>query len=104
MTYLVTNILVSLPFSPSGLLILGLLQVFLSCRRRWWPGVILPVYTFICALFMVAVIWRGTGPLWLLAANVLLYNIPTCVLLAIYFICRRLRRKKQLDKMKIQDL
>lgn len=53
---------------------------------------------------MVAVIWRGTGPLWLLAANVLLYNIPTCVLLAIYFICRRLRRKKQLNKMKIQDL
>ena len=104
MSYILTNILVSLPFSRSGLLILALFQVFLSCRKRWWPGVILPVYTFLCSLFMVATIWRGTGPLWLLAANVLLYNIPTYVLLAIYFICRRIRRKKQLNKMKIQDL
>ena len=35
----------------------------------------------------------------------LLSNIPTAVLLAIYFACRtRQRRKKQLDKMNIQDL
>ena len=35
----------------------------------------------------------------------LLGNIPTAVLLAIYFACRtKQRRKKQLDKMNIQDL
>lgn len=35
----------------------------------------------------------------------LLSNIPTAVLLAIYFACRtKQRRKKQLDKMNIQDL
>lgn len=35
----------------------------------------------------------------------LLYNIPTIVLLAIYFACReKIKRKKALDKMNIQDL
>lgn len=35
----------------------------------------------------------------------LLGNIPTFVLLAIYFACRgKQRRNKQLDKMNIQDL
>lgn len=32
-------------------------------------------------------------------------NIPTFVLLAVYFFCRsRRRRQKQLDKMQVQDL
>jgi len=35
----------------------------------------------------------------------LLYNIPTVVLLAIYYACREnLKRKKELEKMNIQDL
>ena len=35
----------------------------------------------------------------------LMYNIPTLVLLGIYFACReKYSRKKQLDKMNIQDL
>ena len=32
-------------------------------------------------------------------------NIPTFVLLAVYFVCRpRRRRQKQLDRMQVQDL
>ena len=44
--------------------------------------------------FMIALILG-----WLLA------NIPTLILLAIYFACRgKQRRNKRLDKMSIQDL
>ena len=35
----------------------------------------------------------------------LLYNIPTLILLAIYFACReKFRRKKEMDRMNAQDL
>lgn len=37
--------------------------------------------------------------------SLLILNIPTAVLLAIYFGCReKIRRNKQIDKMNIQDL
>ncbi|MEG2959685.1 MAG: hypothetical protein RR828_08115, partial [Oscillospiraceae bacterium] len=41
----------------------------------------------------------------MLAAVFVLNNIPTLILLAIYFGCRKgISRKKQLEKMTIQDL
>ena len=83
------------------------LQVFLSKREPKWPGLVLPVISFLISFiyplnmaipavggFMIALILG-----WLLA------NIPTLILLAIYFACRgKQRRNKRLDKMSIQDL
>lgn len=85
-----------------------LLQIFLSRRESRWPGLILPLLTFL---------WSLLGPLNLTdtgsaSRNVLLVlaallagNIPTLILLAIYWAAREKRRvRKQIDKMKIDEL
>ena len=86
------------------------LQVFLSKRESKWPGLVLPLIAFlfgllyplnmvapsegvtVCFIFQMILVW-------------LLGNIPTIVLMAIYWSCRgKQRRNKQLEKMNIQDL
>lgn len=84
------------------------LQVFLSKRESRWPGLILPLLTFL---------WSLLGPLNVMdtgsvSQNVLTVlvtllagNIPTLILLAIYWAVREKRRvKDQIDKMKIDEL
>lgn len=84
-----------------------LLQIYLSKRESKWPGLVLPILSFVISFlyplnmaipsvggFIIALLWG-----WIIA------NIPTYVLLAIYFVCReKYRKRKQLDKMNIQDL
>lgn len=92
-----------------------LLQIFLSRRESRWPGLVLPSLTFLfslCVTFGASLYayipteHQSFGDI--LIPNLLLflmYNIPTLVLLGIYFACReKYSRKKQLDKMNIQDL
>ena len=84
-----------------------LLQIFLSKRESRWPGLILPLLPFLYSLLMACsavaysekTIW---GPI---LASLILGNIPTVILLAIYAACREKRRKRgELDKMQIKDL
>lgn len=94
------------------LLIVGiiLLQIFLSKRERRWPGLLLPAIAFLYGLlYPLNLATFGTGgsiETFLLVVLVfLLGNIPTMLLLGIYFVCREKQRtKKQLDKMHVQDL
>lgn len=87
-----------------------LLQLFLSRRESRLPGLVLPVLFFlfsIIAMLNVAALpsdsVRETAVTMLTV--VLLYNIPTLVLLVIYFVCReKFRRKKEIDRMNAQDL
>ena len=79
-----------------------LLQIFLSRTESKIPGVVLPA---LCFLFSLIV------PLNMIAANSaallfwLIVNIPTIILLLVYFVCRQQYKKKnQIEKMKIQDL
>lgn len=83
-------------------------QIFLSKRESRWPGLVLPLLTFLYALLMVLNI-RDTGSVsqnvLTIFVTLLLGNIPTLVLLAIYWAAREKRRvKSQIDKMKIDDL
>ena len=87
-----------------------LLQIFLSRRESWWPGPLLPLLTFLYSLLAVfsVVITDSMGG-WeiftTIAAAFITANIPTIVLLAIYFACREKRkRRRELEKMKLQDL
>lgn len=86
------------------------LQIFLSKRETKWLGLILPIITFLFSLLTPLNMMAPTdgisfGFILQMFLALLLANIPTIVLLAIYFACReKLRRKKQLDKMNIQDL
>lgn len=84
------------------------LQIFLSKRESRWPGLALPMLTFL---------WSLLGPLNLMdtgsvSQNILMVlvtllagNIPTLILLAIYWAVREKRRvKDQIDIMKIDEL
>ena len=84
-----------------------LLQIFLSRREGKWPGLVLPVLSFLYSLVMAfsAVAYNGAIPWGPILASLILGNIPTVILLAIYFACREKHRKRsELDKMHINDL
>lgn len=111
-------------FFPFRILVLVLLlaavialQVFLSRRKAWWPGLVLPALEVLYSVFAIVSAIVGYYEVYGQGVPVtasLIYdtflaflqcNIFTLVLLAIYFVCRRSqKRKKQLDKMNIQDL
>lgn len=84
-----------------------LLQIFLSRRESKWPGLILPLLAFLYSLVMAlsAVAYNGGIPWGPILASLILGNIPTVGLLAIYAACReRFRKRSELDKMQIKDL
>ncbi len=84
-----------------------LLQIFLSKREAKWPGLVLPLLTFLYSLLlMFNVQAAGDGFPWgPVLSSLVLGNIPTVLLLAIYAACREKRRRNSdMDKMNIQDL
>ena len=101
---IVTNILLILVLGVGAIL----LQIFLSRRQSRWPGLILPALTLLYSLVMVLSV-TNTGDLatalLVMGITFLLGNLPTLLLLAIYAACReKYRKKKQMEKMDIQDL
>lgn len=85
-----------------------LLQIFLSRRESRWPGLILPLLTFLSALLLpLNVMDTGSVSENILLAVVTLLagNIPTLVLLAIYWAAReKFRVRNQMEKMGKQDI
>ena len=103
MVMVVRTVIVLLVLVVGGIL----LQIFLSRRQSRWPGLVLPGLTFLYSLLMVlgAVAFNGEFPWGPILACLLLGNIPTIVLLAIYWAAReKFRVQSQMDKMKINDL
>jgi peptidoglycan/LPS O-acetylase OafA/YrhL len=83
------------------------LQIFLSKRESKWPGLILPGLTFLWSLMpaLYVVSPDGSFPWGTILAVLLMGNIPTLILLAIYWAVREKRRvKSQVDKTRIDDL
>ena len=83
------------------------LQVFLSRRESRWPGLVLPLLTLLYSLAMAlsAVAYNGGIPWGPILASLIFGNIPTVVLMAIYFACReKFRKRRELEKMSIDDL
>ena len=84
------------------------LQIFLSRRRSRWPGLILPVLSFLVSLlylFNLADSGSVVQNILMALVTLLVSNLPTLVLLAIYWAAReKLRVKDQIDKMNIDDL
>ncbi len=108
MEMIANSILVTLLIFFGTIIGMIVLQIFLSRTERRWPGLILPICTLLYALLVCMNVVR-VGSLaetvLFMALLFLLFNIPTYILLAIYFICRQRRKKrKMLDKMNIQDL
>lgn len=104
------NIIIML-FIVIVLLVGGIfLQIFLSKKKSKWFGLILPTITFLYSVLMVLsiAVFNGMtgGEVFMLIASTFIFsNIPTIVLLSIYFGCReKMKIRSQLDKMNIQDL
>ena len=81
-----------------------LLEMYLAHKPGRWPGLVLPIVSFLISLSitnlgdMSAAIAQAVI-VWVLA------NIPTAVLLAIYFAARRrVRRTREQNRMSAQDL
>ena len=90
------------------LVLIPLLQWFLSRAESRVPGLVMPGISFLFS-FVYLLSFTGEDNGFLLAvkmaAVMLLANIPTFILLAIYFAVRSKKRKKSaVDKMNIQDL
>ncbi|MCD7837475.1 MAG: hypothetical protein LUG65_01010 [Clostridiales bacterium] len=91
---------------PIGTIVL---QIFLSRMESRIPGLILPGLNLVVSVLTVLLMVANTGSLAEIIATVLstllLFNIPTLLLLLIYYVCRRkYRRQNQMNKMRIQDL
>lgn len=103
MTRVTTTMLLLLLLLAGGIL----LQIFLSRRESKWPGLVLPMVTFLWSLVMVLNVAADSlaQAVSAILMVLILGNIPTAVLLAIYFACREKRRKRtELDKMNLSDL
>ncbi len=84
-------------------------QIALSRLASKWPGLMLPTVTFLFALFStMGVITQFGSSLAVFMARLVTFawaNIPTAILLVIYFLCRRKYRKQaEMSKMNLQDL
>ena len=104
---MITTIIVALCSILPFLIGLVVLQVFLSKRESKWPGLILPLLSFLYSLVMAlsAVAYNGGIPWGPILASLVLGNIPTVMLLAIYCASReKFRKRSELDKMNIKDL
>lgn len=104
----ITTMLISLLLV---LLLLGggtFLQIFLSSRENKWLGLILPAICFVFSLLTLLQLMVPPDEkqiIFMLASTFLLANIPTIVLLGVYFACRqRFKRRAQIEKMSVQDL
>lgn len=86
------------------------LQIFLSRQPRKWPGLVLPILSLLFSLiYLLNMTVPSEGPAtgfaFQMVVVLLFANIPTAVLLAIYFACRgKSTRNTPIDKMNIQDL
>ena len=104
---MITTIIVALCSILPFLIGLVVLQVFLSKRESKWPGLILPLLSFLYSLVMAlsAAAYNGGIPWGPILASLILGNIPTVILLAIYAACReKFHKRSELDKMQIKDL
>lgn len=99
--------------------VLMIAQVFMSRRRKRWPGLILPGVWFLGTLAgLIAQAAQAWGAGWSrmgglvgpMAAALAIENIPALILLAVFAACRLLRRRKrqnmqrQLRKTRIEDM
>lgn len=96
---------------PLSFVVALALQVYFAQLDNRWLGRILPVASFLIS----NVLWLfnyyaladsgDNGVAWGYIAAFLVMNIPTVILILVYVLCRKhFQKKKQLEKIHIQDL
>jgi hypothetical protein len=103
---IVLNIVVMMLFLTGVVL----LQVFLSKRESSWPGLVLPgINVLIAVLFNLNMaVFPNQSTFQVITQAIFVFvvcNIPTAILLAIYYASReKFKKNKEISKMNIQDL
>lgn len=101
---ILVSLIILLVFGVGGVL----LQIFLSKRESRWPGLVLPLLTFLSSLLLpLNAVDTGSVSRNVLtvAVTLLAGNIPTLVGLAIYWAAReKYRVRDQMEKMGKQDI
>ena len=94
-----------------GILIgIAFLQIFLSTKENKRLGLILPGINFVIStLISLIYLLNALTPDASIFIGILIvfiaYNVPTVILMAIYYACRnKYKKKHEIDKMNIQDL
>jgi uncharacterized membrane protein len=102
---LITNILISL------LLIVGVIiaQIVLSNKENKFLGLVFPSISFIFSILLISFTFSvdslGFSEIFNFIFALILCNIPTLLLLAIYYFGRKkIKKNSDIDKMNIQDL
>lgn len=94
-----------------GILVgIAILQIFLSSRDNKKLGFVLPGINFVVSI-LVALIYLLNATLLDVSIFIgimivfIAYNVPTIILVAIYYACRsKYNKKHDINKMNIQDL
>jgi len=86
------------------------LQLFLSKSVDKWPGLVLPIITFVGSLLVtlsipVDMFEKSSSLFFYMLCVVVLFNIPTLIFVAIYRTVRKNKNSmREIQKMNIQDL
>lgn len=86
------------------------LQIFLSTKENKKLGLILPGINFVISILVSLIYLLNALTLDVsifigITIIFIAYNIPTVILMAIYYACRNKHKKKhEINKMNIQDL
>lgn len=93
------------------ILIIGIImiQISLSSKENKFLGLILPIINFIGSILIMALTCFSNslsiGDFISYILILFLYNIPTLILLIIYYFSRKkVKLNSEIDKMNIQDL
>lgn len=94
----------------AGFVAVCVLEYVLAKLESVWPGLILPVLAALLSLLVPLNMIApqegvSTGLILMVVLALIIANIPTFILLLIRYAAReKYRRRKQIDKMNIQDL
>lgn len=86
------------------------LQIFLSTKENKKLGLIIPGINFVISILISLIYLLNALTLDIsIFIGILIvfiaYNVPTVILMAIYYACRnKYKKKHEIDKMNIQDL
>lgn len=86
------------------------LQIFLSTKEIKKLGLILPGINFVISILISLIYLLNALTLDVsifigISIVFIAYNVPTIILMAIYYACRnKYKKKHEIDKMNIQDL
>lgn len=86
------------------------LQIFLSTKKNKKLGLVLPGINFVISILISLIYLLNAFTLDVsifigISIVLIAYNVPTVILMAIYYACRnKYKKKHEIDKMNIQDL